>query len=235
MLSEWAAAAAVRHRLFDPRVAPAESLEWLGSMLGLAMDSCWSETARRTMLAEATALFRKRGTVGGLSRMVEILTGGRVIIIEKFRLRGGGVVGNPEAARARSVLGGGFRVGGAIGRDGETVLPGGAAEAPGDAAHRFTLMIVARLGDEQMGCVRRLVEAHKPAHTLVDICTVETGMRVGLGLHVGLASAVGRGSGFGRLTVGDSILARGDVLGRPELGRAGALAEGWRAEGRRAP
>lgn len=233
MLAEWASAASLRHRLFDPRTTAAENLEWLGSMLGLAMDPCWSETARRTMLGEATALFRIRGTVAGLTRMIEILTSGRVIIVEKFRLRGGGVVGNPEATLARSVLGGGFRVGGAIGHDGETALAGLPSELPSEAAHRFTVMIAARLSDEQMGCVRRLVEAHKPAHTLVDICTVETGMRVGLGLHVGLASAVGRNSGSDRLTAGASVLGRGGVLGRPELDRPGTPAGLWQdASGR---
>jgi phage tail-like protein len=234
MLAEWGRAAALRHRILDPRTAPAESLDWLGATLGLAMDPCWSERARRCMVAEASALFRIRGTVDGLRRMLEILTGGRAIIVEKFRLRGGGVVGNPEATRSRSVLGAGFRVGGAIGQPGEGDLPS-RREDPGTAAHRFTVMLVARLSPEQMSCVRRLVEAHKPSHTLADICTVETGARVGLGLHVGLASAVGRSSGFGRAVVGEGILGRGDVLGRPELGRRPAPAGEWRPQGASCP
>ena len=215
LLAEWGTVAALRQRLLDPRVAPAEGLDWLGSLVGLAMDPCWSEAARRTMLAEASALFRIRGTVAGLTRMLEILTGGRALIIEKYRLRGGGVIGNAVATRSSAVLGAGLRVGGAIGATAVTALPGGGP--PEETAHRFTVMLVAQLDAEQLSCARRLVEAHKPAHTLVDLCTVETGARVGVGLHVGLASVIGRSSGFGQLTLGDSVLGRGYALGRPPL------------------
>jgi hypothetical protein len=40
-----------------------------------------------------------------------------------------------------------------------------------------------------------------------------------VGLHVGLASVIGRTSGFGPLTLGDAVLGKGYVLGRPELDR----------------
>ncbi len=215
LLAEWGKAALLRHRILDPRCAPAESLDWLASLVGLAMDPCWPDAARRQMITEASALFRIRGTLAGLRRMLEILTGGQVLIVERFRLRGGGVVGNDAPAESRAVLGAGWRVGGAIGTQDATALNG--AEAPQDAAHRFTVMVVARLDAEQLACARRLVEAHKPAHTLFDLCTVDAGMRVGVGLHVGLASAIGRGAGFGRLTLGESALGRGDLLGRPAL------------------
>lgn len=228
LLAEWGAAAALRHRILDPRAAPAESLEWIGALIGLAMDPCWPERARREMLREASALFRIRGTVPGLIRMLEILTGGRALLVERFRLRGGGVAGDAAPAESRAVLGAGYRVGGAIGTREATALDG--AEAPEEAAHRFTVMLLARLDAEQFACARRLVEAHKPAHTLFDLCTVESGARVGIGLHVGLASVIGRGAGFGRLTLGDSALGRGDLLGRPALDRPGPPAgagPGW--------
>ncbi|MGG5820904.1 phage tail protein [Falsiroseomonas sp. HW251] len=225
LLAEWRKAEALRHRILDPRVAPKESLDWLASLVGLAMDPCWPEAARRRMIAEASALFRIRGTPRGLCRMLEILTGGQVLIIERFRLRGGGVVGNAAPAESRGVLGAGWRVGGAIGVQEATALDG--AEAPETAAHRFTVLLVARLTEEQLACARRLVETHKPAHTLFDLCTVEAGSRVGVGLHVGLASAIGRGAAFGRLTLGESALGRGDLLGRPALDRPAP--DGWSA------
>ena len=225
LLAEWGKAAALRHRILDPRVAPQESLDWLASLVGLAMDPCWPETARRRMIAEASALFRIRGTPRGLRRMLEILIGGQVLIVERFRLRGGGVAGNAAPAASRGVLDAGWRVGGAIGVQDATALDG--AEAPDDAAHRFTVLLVARLSEERLACARRLVEAHKPAHTLFDLCTVEAGSRVGVGLHVGLASAIGRGAAFGRLTLGESALGRGDLLGRPALDRPAP--GGWSA------
>jgi phage tail-like protein len=221
-IDEWGRVAGMRHRLIDPRIAPAEALEWLGSFVGLAMDPCWPEHARREMLRNAVRLFRIRGTCGGLREMLHILTASQVLIIEKFRLRSGGVVGNPVARTSRSVLGAGFRVGGNIGTSASVAVPGIGERPADDDAHRFTVMIVARLSDEQMRCTRRLIETHKPAHTMFDLCSVETGTRVGVGLHVGLASVIGPNSGFSLLTLGDAVLGKGYLLGRAELERSAA-------------
>lgn len=214
MLTEWGQVSDARHRLLDPRCAPAGALDWIGSLVGLAMDSCWLEAARRRMLAEIASLYRTRGTLASLRRMVEILTGGQVVIIEQFRLRGGGVIDNAEATSANAVLGGGFRVGGSIGATAAAIAP---ADAFDTYAHRFSITVVASLGAEQLACVRRMVETHKPAHTAFDLCTIETGVRVGVGLHVGISSAIGRSSGFDPLILGDAVLGKGYVLGRPGL------------------
>lgn len=222
MLAEWDGVAAGRQRLLDPRISPAEALEWLGSLMGLAMEPCWSERARRQMLARIGAIWRIRGTPRGMQEMIEILTGAQVIIIERFRLRGGGVIGNPEATNSSSVLGGGFRVGGSIGKDADTELVLSEDEAFDQFAHRFSVTIVASLSAEQLGCVRRLIETHKPAHTAFDVCTINVGTRVGVGLHVGIAAAIGKSSGFELLTLGDAVLGKGYVLGRPELDRPAA-------------
>jgi phage tail-like protein len=223
MLTEWGNISDERHKLLNPRIAPATALEWLGSVLGLSMDQCWSERARRKMLEEVSQLFRIRGTPRSLQRMLEILTGARVIIVEKFRLRGGGVVGNPETSQSSSVLGNGFRVGGSIGKDENTELTLREDETFDIFAHRFSVTLVATLSAEQMNCVRRLIETHKPAHTSFDVCTVEVGTRVGVGLHIGISSAIGKSSGFELLTLGESVLGNGYVLGHPELERGPAI------------
>lgn len=221
MLSEWEQVAAGRQRLLHPQATPAEALPWLGSLLGLVVEPCWPETAQRQMISEIARLFRRRGTPWALQRMLEILTGARVILVEKYRLRGGGVIGNAEATRSSSVLGGGFRIGGRIGQEAEAAIAG--SDIPTDEqmfdqyAHRFSITLLASLSPEQMSCVRRLVEAHKPAHTDFDICTVEAGTRVGVGLHIGLAAVIGRSSGWSPLSLGESVLGRGHLLGRPAL------------------
>ena len=218
MLAEWDAVAATRHRLLDARIAPTEALPWLAGFIGLALDACWAEDVKRQMLLQAAPLFRTRGTLTSLRRMIEILTQAEVVIIENFRLRGGGVVGNPQANASQAVLGMGYRVGGRIGEALDLPL----ADAPeldfDDFAHRFSVTVVAALSDAQLNCVRRLIELHKPAHTAFTLCTACAGLRAGVGAHVGISTVIGKSAGFDPAVLGDSALGKGYLLGQPPLG-----------------
>ena len=220
VLSELGAKAVARVALVDPQSTPAELLPWLASFLGLVLDERWSESARRTLVAEATDLFRRRGTVAGLKRFLEIVLDCPIIILEHFRLRGlgGPVVGDPSAASTRAVLGAGFRVGGAIGVEGSTPLEGNAADAFQKHAHRFSVLIQRVLSTEELAVVRDLLDVHRPAHTVVDLCTVDAGMRVGIGLYAGLSSVIGRTGGFTEAQIGAWRLGRGQVVGRATTG-----------------
>lgn len=60
---------------FDPHTCPPEMLEWLASWLDLAVNNHWPEARRRRLLAEATDLYRWRGTRYGMIRMIEVCTG----------------------------------------------------------------------------------------------------------------------------------------------------------------
>jgi phage tail-like protein len=60
---------------FDPHTCPPELLEWLASWLDLAVNNHWPEARRRRLLAEATDLYRWRGTRYGMTRMIEVCTG----------------------------------------------------------------------------------------------------------------------------------------------------------------
>lgn len=179
--------AAERHLLLDPTGAPVELLPWLASLVGLTLDGRWPEPARRTLLAEAVELFRARGTVAGLTRMLEIYLGVRPVLVERFRYRGLG-----DATGQQFTAGGAFA----------------------DYAHRFSVVVPGALCDEQLETVRHLLGVHRPAHTLFEVCTADTGARVGAGWHLGLTSVVGRDSGFQQLAVG-GVLGGGTVLGRP--------------------
>jgi len=217
MLDEWEAVAAARHRLLDARIAPAVALPWLAGFVGLVLDPCWPPQVQRRMILEAASLFRTRGTLASLRTMIELLTDAQVVVVEHFRLRGGSVIGNPAARESQSVLGGGYRVGGAIGEAGSSPI-GGAAPVDFDAfAHRFTVTVVAALDDAQLACVRRLIEMHKPAHTDFTLCTAGSGVRAGVGAHVGISSVIGKSGGFEIALLGDAVLGAGDLLGRPAL------------------
>jgi len=240
VLSEMDWRAQQRDLLFDPWGAPAELLGWLASLIGLTLDQRWPEAARRAVLAEAICLFRRRGTVPGLKRLMEIYLQCPVAIVETFQLRGrggsfvGGAEGEPGAASA--VVGTSLRVGGGVSQ--ETGL---VARRPPDAfathAHRFSVLIPRDLDAGQLAVVRDLLELNRPAHTVVDICAGQ-GMRVGVGLYLAVSTAVGPSSGFtpavvgqssvGRSGVGQGIAGRGTVVGR---GRAGVRVGATRLAG----
>lgn len=226
-LGEVEARAVERDLLFEARSTPAEALPWLASFLGLVLDERWADApgqppvdVRRTFVAEIAWLFRYRGTLPGLARFIEIYVGRAVVIIEHYRLRGVGVavLGDSGAAFSSSVLGGGFRVGGAVGSDIAQALNGSPDDAYRSHAHRFTVIIPARLTAEQLEVVNHIIEIHRPAHTVFDLCVVDAGMRVGRGLLVGVTSLVGQTGGFKTLQLGASTLGRGAIIGRPSLG-----------------
>lgn len=220
-LGEFEARSDARHVLVDPRSTPPELLPWLASFLGLVLDERWPEDVRRQVIAEVACLFRFRGTVRGLTRFLELYTKTKVIIIEKFRVRGmgGAIVGESAELSSNSVLGAGFRVGGAVGSDQTTVLDGTIEDAFETHAHRFSVIVPAVLSAEQLDVVRHILEVHRPAHTLFDLCTLDAGMRVGRGLHVGLNSIIGRSAGFRSLQLGGaSWVGRDTIIGRPETG-----------------
>ncbi|HEX9992361.1 MAG TPA: phage tail protein [Acidimicrobiales bacterium] len=218
------ARSAARHLLVDPRTTPSEALEWLAGFVGLVLDRRVPIDRRRRMVAEVATLFRSRGTVAGVARFVELTAGVPVTVIERWRLRGlGGAVLDETSADAASwpVLGAGFRVGGAVAGPGAAAPGEGPAPAPdafATSAHRFSVLVPAALSPDGLGAVRHVLEVHRPAHTVVDVCTVDGGMQVGVGLHVGLSSAIGPTSGFGRLVLGDAVLGRDALLGAARTG-----------------
>lgn len=220
LLTDMEGRAARRDLMLDPWGAPAAVLPWLASLVGLTLDERWPERARRTMFAEAVRLFRLRGTVAGLRRMLEIYLESPVIIIEDYRFRGlgGAFAGDPDATTGTAVVGYGYRVGGADG-------PEGMADAYTLHAHRFSVLVTRDLDEEQLAAVQTLLDLHRPAHTLVEVCTVGRGMRVGIGLHVAVSTLVGPSAGFHPSVVGTIVLGAESVLGKP---RAGVRSDGSR-------
>jgi phage tail-like protein len=222
LLHEIEARALQRDLLFDPYGAPAELLPWLASLIGLTSDQRWPEPARRTVLAEAICLFRRRGTIAGLRRLLEIYLRAPVVVMEAFRLRGsdGAFVGGDEAepGPASAVVGTRLQVGGELG----TSDPAGGGRPPADGfathAHRFSVLVTRDLCEDELAVVADLLELHRPAHTVVEFCGAGAGLRVGINLYLELSTVVGPGSSFSAAVVGRDVLGGGAVLGH---GRAG--------------
>jgi phage tail-like protein len=229
-LGEIEARSADRDLLLDARSAPDEALPWLARFVGLLLDERWASApaprgqpavdARRKIIEAAVWLFRYRGTLPGLKRFIELYTGLPVVIIEHFRLRGLGaaVLGDTGTASSSSVVGYGFRVGGAVGTDTPTPISGTVADAFRTHAHRFTVIIPAALTTEQLDVVNNIISVHRPAHTIFDACTVGAGMRVGRALLLEISSVIGPTGGFAAIQLGGSALGRGTIIGRPGAG-----------------
>jgi phage tail-like protein len=235
LLGELDGRASHRRALADPASAPPELLPWLASWMGLVLDERWPVAAKRRLIDELAWLWRFRGTLAGLERFLAIYLeakkGAGLVprIVEHWRVRGlgGAIVGvdGDGVLASQAVLGEGFRVGGAIGTEGEVALgeAGGAARDGGrdgfaTHAHRFTVLVPARLDAEERAVLVHVLDEHRPAHTLFELCTTDAGLRPGVGLYLGLSSIVGRAAGFRPLELGAASLGTDRVLGRPGAG-----------------
>jgi phage tail-like protein len=217
--------------LLDPRTAPAETLDWLGSWLGLVFEPQWSERRRRFFIAHAHDLYQWRGTPAGLEmalRMylddectldeslfrLECLGQGRIRIVELFLLRDtGGLVYGDTAAPTTPL----------------TVA---------EAAHRFTVLLPHDFQDQetydpvvledQLRMVTRIVAMEKPAHAEAQIKRYWDQFRVGEA-RLGLDTRLGLSSRIAAQVLGETFLPHGhlglpypfDVADRMVLGRNG--------------
>lgn len=62
----------------DPRLAPADFLEWLCAWVGIEPDDTWSTQRRREIVSHAAAVHRWRGTVRGVEEAVRLVVEGDV-------------------------------------------------------------------------------------------------------------------------------------------------------------
>jgi len=206
--------AAQRHVLLDPAAAPQEALAWLASFAGLVTDRRWPEAGRRRLISEAYQLFRRRGTLAALRRILELYLDYPPVLVEQWQLRGlgGAVLGTAPDNPVTAVLGATIRAGGLTQ---VTPAPGGGLvpDAFSTAAHRFSVLIPSDLSAEQLDVVRSILDVHRPAHTIVEVCELGFGMRVGRRLHLGLTSIVGPDVGWGPAIVGQMAIGGDAAVG----------------------
>ncbi|HSD59725.1 MAG TPA: phage tail protein, partial [Burkholderiales bacterium] len=80
------------HLLTDVWACPPETLPWLASWIGLALEPGVSAPRARNLLANAPFLARRHGTLEGLTRALDLasdggVAAGRIVVLENFRLR----------------------------------------------------------------------------------------------------------------------------------------------------
>jgi phage tail-like protein len=88
----------------DPALAPADFLGWLGGWLGLMLDDTWTREQRRRLLERAGELFSWRGTVRGLSALIELTTGAIPEIVESGGVAWSTGPDHPPPGRAEPLL-----------------------------------------------------------------------------------------------------------------------------------
>jgi phage tail-like protein len=215
-LDEWAAARAV---MVNAQGAPSAALDWLAGLAGLVLDQRWPQEAQRTLIAEAYSLFRGRGTRQALIRTLAIYLGYDPTLVEQWQLRGlaGAVLGTRPGSTLPPFIGGSAAQTGSLGR----FAIGGSSPTKTTyavAAHRFKLVVRGNLTHEQRTVVQRILDLHRPAHTLVDICELGDGMRIGDGLRLDLTAYVGPGADWRPAVTGQIRIGTDGVVGRPVAG-----------------
>ena len=70
------------HAYLDPRLAPADFLDWLAAWVAVDLDANLPLPDRRRLVSRAATLYHRRGTAACLAEMIELATGVRPTITE---------------------------------------------------------------------------------------------------------------------------------------------------------
>ncbi len=230
--------------LTDPRTAPPEALAWLGSWIGVSFDAAWPTARRRQLLRHATQLFRRRGTLAGLTLALDLATGGAVtrgaiVILEDWRLRRTfATILGVDLAQTTDPLLDGLSVSGNS-YVGDTLILGDeryrdevlAIFAPAfqrsaandvtirqffdELAYRVTVLVRQSVNEPDRGVIRRVVELEQPAHIAVRIATASEPLLVGMTALVGVDTYLVQEQSPQPVTVGQSRIGVRDRVKGP--------------------
>lgn len=227
--------------LTEPRTVPDDSLEWLGSWIGVTFDSAYPSDRRRLLLRHAPQLYRQRGTLDGLKLALDLatngaVTGGELLVLEDFRLRrtfatilGADLADEDDPLLAGLVASGNSFVG-------DTLILGDEARqeflalynaevTQGDAtatevvrnlfdrlAYRVTVFVHQDVDPQDLSLIRRVVELETPAHILSRVVQASYPLLVGIASLVGVDTYLGRKPQPKPVRVEDSAIGGGDRL-----------------------
>jgi phage tail-like protein len=235
--------------LLDPAAAPGEALPWLASFLALPLPEVQSDAAQREAIAGAYARYARRGTVEGLREALRVEAGVRAWIEEPLQAMGWWAMpalsssckpgevgtwvdGGDSILGFNTVLASAEPQGAVVGTtatlDGSQLIAQEEFGMPlfDAAAYRFVVRVYA----SDMKCagkleqVRAIVEREKPAHTLYDLCLIESGLRIGWQARLGIDTLLGGGPPPAR-RLGESALVL-DGQPRAKLGIDSRLGTG---------
>lgn len=161
------------YKYFDSDTVPQDFVVWLASWLNIALEEDWQEDKKRQLIREASTLYKLKGTPYSITRLIEIHTGKKPLILEHTKIGKPAILGGKFKLGVNSFLiqapVRGFRLGddSILGR---TALRDGvqSLEEPFlPMAYRFTIIL--DLSDDELiryeKGLRRIIDAEKPAHT----------------------------------------------------------------------
>lgn len=227
--------------LTEPRTVPDESLEWLGSWIGVAFDSAYPNDRRRLLLSNAPKLYQQRGTLDGLKLALDIATGGAVtsgeiFVLEDFRLRrtfatilGADLADEDDPLLAGLVASGNSFVGDTLILGDEThqefLALYNVEVTRGDAtatdvvrnlfdhlAYRVTVFVRQEVDPQDLQLIERVVNLETPAHILSRVVVASYPLLVGIASLVGVDTYLGHKPQPKPVRVDDTTIGGGDRL-----------------------
>lgn len=73
-------------RYFDPDVAEGDFLNWLAGWVSIDDGYIWSEDKLRYLIKNAMRLYKMRGTLSAMSEIIELYTGQKPYIVERYQV-----------------------------------------------------------------------------------------------------------------------------------------------------
>ncbi|MFM5949659.1 MAG: phage tail protein [Novosphingobium sp.] len=179
--------------LLDTAGVPAELLPWIGSFLGLTMDSAWSSDQRRAVIAALPGLFRRSGTPAGVKAALALILGSEPVIVEPALARPWGATDSARIGQVRLFGRAAARLKlGSSGLGSAPVWSLGNPELDPFAAQafRFEVMLPLAPAPALRRQVGQIIESQKPAHTVASVRYGAGGLVIGMGTAVGIDSAL---------------------------------------------
>jgi phage tail-like protein len=186
--------------LIDPRIAPADALDWLAGWLGLTMDPMWKEHQRRFFIRHAVEFYRLRGTPHGLAVALRLYLDDR--ISETM------FAPSPQNESRVRITENFMTFAEDLQRAGNQYTPADFQAARHASAHRFRLLVPRALPQTKAAMIERIVNLEKPAHTRFTIERYDDGMIVGQ-MRLGMDTRLCGQSSIDPFYLGETLLARG--------------------------
>ena len=193
-------------RYFDPCSTPAnprnvggtDFLSYLGSWIGMTLESNWPVERRRELVRKAHRLYALRGTAAGVKLAVELYTGVKPSILEMFRLRRWLIVGQSTLGNCSELFGSAIMSRLQIGANSTIgqfqLIDWGDPNLDlfNKYANQFLVVVPRWSGasEADLTNLKQIVQMAQPAHTEATIEWAEPRFRIGIQSFVGVDTII---------------------------------------------